>query len=40
MIGEDGYLVDLGLIPLPEAEREQARQKVADRVKLVAADLE
>jgi phosphate transport system substrate-binding protein len=40
MIGEDGYLVDIGLIPLPEAEREQARQKVADRVKLVAADLE
>lgn len=40
MIGSDGYLVDMGLIPLPEAEREQARQKVADRVKLVAADLE
>ena len=40
MIGADGYLVDIGLIPLPEAEREQARQKVADRVKLVAADLE
>ena len=40
MIGSDGYLVDIGLIPLPEAEREQARQKVADRVKLVAADLE
>ena len=39
MIGDDGYLVDLGLIPLPEAEREQARQKVADRTKLVAADL-
>ncbi|MDP4558416.1 substrate-binding domain-containing protein [Halomonas meridiana] len=39
MIGEDGYLVDIGLIPLPEAEREQARQKVADRTKLVAADL-
>jgi len=40
MIGSDGYLVDIGLIPLPEAEREQTRQKVADRVKLVAADLE
>ena len=30
MIGSDGYLVDIGLIPLPEAEREQARQKVVD----------
>ncbi|WP_311062746.1 substrate-binding domain-containing protein [Halomonas sp. DWK9] len=39
MIGSDGYLVDIGLIPLPEAEREQARQKVADRTQLVAADL-
>ncbi|WP_083024532.1 substrate-binding domain-containing protein [Vreelandella lionensis] len=39
MIGDDGYLIDLGLIPLPESEREQSRQKVADRTKLVAADL-
>ncbi|WP_346797673.1 substrate-binding domain-containing protein [Halomonas sp. Bachu 37] len=39
MIGEDGYLVDIGLIPLPEEEREEARQKVADRAQLAASDL-
>lgn len=39
MIGADGYLLDLGLIPLPEAEREQAREKVSDRVELVVDDL-
>ncbi|MDW7745027.1 substrate-binding domain-containing protein [Halomonas sp.] len=39
MIGEGGYLGDLGLIPLPEAEREQTRQKVADRAKLQVSDL-
>ncbi|MDI5987088.1 substrate-binding domain-containing protein [Halomonas sp. M4R5S39] len=39
MIGEGGYLSDLGLIPLPEAEREVARQKVTERVALQVADL-
>ncbi|QFU01210.1 Phosphate-binding protein PstS precursor [Halomonas sp. THAF5a] len=39
MIGEGGYLGDLGLIPLPEAEREQTRDKVADRAKLQVSDL-
>ncbi|GHE19924.1 substrate-binding domain-containing protein [Halomonas urumqiensis] len=39
MIGEGGYLGDLGLIPLPEAEREQTRQKVADRAQLQVSDL-
>lgn len=39
MIGEGGYLGDLGLIPLPEAEREQTREKVAERAKLQVADL-
>jgi phosphate transport system substrate-binding protein len=40
MIGDDGYLIDEGLIPLPEAEREQTREKVADRAKLQLSDLE
>ncbi|MBS9403931.1 substrate-binding domain-containing protein [Halomonas sp. TRM85114] len=40
MIGEGGYLMDLGLIPLPEAEREQTREKVADRAKLQLSDLQ
>ncbi|WP_043527122.1 PstS family phosphate ABC transporter substrate-binding protein [Litchfieldella xinjiangensis] len=40
MIGEDGYLVDIGLIPLPESEREQTRQKVEERAELQASDLE
>ncbi|WP_163576674.1 substrate-binding domain-containing protein [Halomonas faecis] len=39
MIGEGGYLMDIGLIPLPEAEREQTRQKVADRAQLQVSDL-
>ncbi|MDI5934037.1 substrate-binding domain-containing protein [Halomonas kalidii] len=39
MIGEGGYLSDLGLIPLPEAEREVARQKVTERAVLQVADL-
>ncbi|BCB07382.1 phosphate ABC transporter substrate-binding protein [Vreelandella venusta] len=39
MIGSDGYLIDIGLIPLPEAEREQARQRVADRAQLTLEDL-
>lgn len=39
MIGEGGYLTDIGLIPLPEAEREETRQRVADRAQLQASDL-
>ncbi|MDR5858132.1 phosphate-binding protein [Halomonas eurihalina] len=39
MIGEGGYLMDIGLIPLPEAERETTRQKVADRASLQVSDL-
>lgn len=39
MIGEDGYLMDLGLIPLPEGEREETRRKVEERVTLEASDL-
>ncbi|WP_163559038.1 substrate-binding domain-containing protein [Halomonas sp. NO4] len=39
MIGEGGYLTDLGLIPLPEAEREQTREKVANRAQLEVEDL-
>ncbi|PMR67696.1 substrate-binding domain-containing protein [Halomonas heilongjiangensis] len=39
MIGDGGYLMDLGLIPLPEAEREVARQKVTERAVLQVADL-
>ncbi|MGM0985581.1 MAG: substrate-binding domain-containing protein [Pseudomonadota bacterium] len=39
MIGEGGYLMDLGLIPLPEAEREQTREKVENRAKLEVSDL-
>lgn len=31
MIGDDGYLRDIGLIVLPEDEREEWRQAVADR---------
>lgn len=40
MIGEGGYLTDIGLIPLPEGEREEARRKVEERVSLQASDLE
>ncbi|MCH4563730.1 substrate-binding domain-containing protein [Halomonas sp. EGI 63088] len=39
MIGEGGYLMDLGLIPLPEAEREQTRKKVEERATLQVSDL-
>ncbi|MBW6392253.1 substrate-binding domain-containing protein [Billgrantia antri] len=39
MIGEGGYLTDLGLIPLPEAEREQTRARVEERASLQASDL-
>ncbi|GKW49966.1 substrate-binding domain-containing protein [Halomonas sp. NCCP-2165] len=39
MIGEGGYLTDIGLIPLPEAEREMARERVAQRGTLQVADL-
>ncbi len=39
MIGEGGYLTDIGLIPLPEAERELARERVAQRGTLQLADL-
>lgn len=39
MIGEGGYLGDLGLIPLPEAEREQTREKVENRAQLEVSDL-
>lgn len=34
MIGSDGYLRDIGLIVLPEGEREEWREKVADRTKM------
>ncbi|WP_148254308.1 PstS family phosphate ABC transporter substrate-binding protein [Aidingimonas lacisalsi] len=40
MIGDGGYLMDLGLIPLPEDMREQQRQDVSDRDTLEVADLE
>ncbi|MGM0826429.1 MAG: PstS family phosphate ABC transporter substrate-binding protein [Pseudomonadota bacterium] len=40
MIGEDGYLKDLGLIVLPEGEREEWRQKMADRAQLELSDLQ
>ena len=39
MIGDGGYLRDIGLIVLPEAEREEWRQKVADRTQLELSDL-
>jgi phosphate transport system substrate-binding protein len=40
MIGGDGYLRDLGLIVLPESEREEWRQQVADRTQLELSDLQ
>lgn len=40
MIGEGGYLTDIGLIPLPESEREETRTKVEERASLQASDLE
>ena len=36
MIGDDGYLRDIGLIVLPEEEREEWRQAVADRTAMTA----
>ena len=36
MIGSDGYLKDIGLIALPEGEREEWRQAVADRTTMTA----
>ena len=36
MIGSDGYLRDIGLIVLPEDEREEWRQAVADRTTMSA----
>ncbi|HAA44404.1 MAG: periplasmic phosphate binding protein [Halomonas sp. 54_146] len=36
MIGSDGYLRDIGLIVLPEAERAEWRQSVADRATMTA----
>ncbi|MGR4068882.1 substrate-binding domain-containing protein [Billgrantia sp. C5P2] len=39
MIGEGGYLADIGLIPLPESEREATRQKVEERTGLQVSDL-
>ncbi|WP_111412419.1 substrate-binding domain-containing protein [Billgrantia lactosivorans] len=40
MIGELGYLADIGLIPLPEEEREATRQKVEERTRLQVSDLD
>lgn len=40
MIGKGGYLSDLGLIPLTEAEREATRNKVEERTSLQLSDLQ
>jgi len=40
MIGPDGLLRDIGLIVLPDAERERWQERVADRVNLQRGDLE
>ncbi len=40
MIGEDGLLQDLGLIPLPEDMLEDMRDNVDERTRLKASDLE
>lgn len=40
MIGSDGYLRDIGLIVLPEEERAEWRQQVADRAQLELSDLQ
>ena len=40
MIGEDGLLIDEGLIPLPSAESAEWRDRVEDRVNLQRSDLE
>jgi phosphate transport system substrate-binding protein len=39
MIGGDGYLRDIGLIVLPQGEREEWRENVADRAELALEDL-
>jgi len=39
MIGSNGYLRDLGLIVLPEAEREQTRENIENRAQLEVSDL-
>ncbi|MGH8504292.1 MAG: substrate-binding domain-containing protein [Gammaproteobacteria bacterium] len=40
MIGEDGLLKDIGLIPLPEDTLREMQESVADREKLEMSDLE
>jgi len=40
MIGEYGYLKNLGLIPLPEERRAQVRESVAERKQLELSDLQ
>jgi len=40
MIGEDGLLIDEGLIPLPGSESARQRDRVEDRVNLQRSDLE
>jgi phosphate transport system substrate-binding protein len=40
MIGEDGLLIDEGLIPLPGSESARQRNRVEDRVNLQRSDLE
>ncbi|MEA2119359.1 substrate-binding domain-containing protein [Halovibrio sp. HP20-50] len=40
MIGDDGYLRDIGLIVLPEEEREEWRQAVADRTQMTVEVLQ
>lgn len=40
MIGPDGLLRDIGLITLPDAERERWQERVAERVDLRRSDLE
>ncbi len=39
MIGPDGLLTDLGLIPLPEEQRETMRQRLAERPELAKGEL-
>ncbi|NCC06077.1 MAG: phosphate-binding protein, partial [Proteobacteria bacterium] len=39
MIGKDGLLKSIGLIPLPEAERATARENVLAKKKLTLDDL-
>ena len=39
MIGEEGNLSEIGLIPLPEADREATRNRVDNHSKLTADDL-